>query len=70
MFQADDNSKQSWNTHDHSRTAIYKSMTSANGGNYAGQYPCDDCDGWVDNLEPTLLIPTMVGVKCFLREAM
>ena len=25
-------------------------MTSANGGNYAGQYPCD---GWVDNLEPT-----------------
>ena len=27
------------------------SMTSANGGIYAGQYPCD---GWVDNLEPTV----------------
>ena len=25
-------------------------MTSANGGTYAGQYPCD---GWVENLEPT-----------------
>ena len=25
-------------------------MTSANGGTYAGRYPCD---GWVDNLEPT-----------------
>ena len=25
-------------------------MTSANGGTYAGQYPCD---GWVDDLEPT-----------------
>ena len=25
-------------------------MTSANGGNYAEQYPCD---GWIDNLEPT-----------------
>ena len=24
----------------------YKSMSSANGGNYAGQYPCN---GWVDN---------------------
>ena len=28
-------------------------MTSANGGTYTGQYPCD---GWVDNLEPTLLV--------------
>ena len=28
-------------------------MTSANGGTYAGQYPCD---GRVDNLKPTLLI--------------
>ena len=28
-------------------------MTSANGGTYARQYPCD---GWVDNLEPTLLV--------------
>ena len=28
-------------------------MTSANGGNYTGQYPCDR---WVDNLEPKLLI--------------
>ena len=28
-------------------------MTSANGATYAGQYPCD---GWVDNLEPTVLI--------------
>ena len=28
-------------------------MTSANCGNYAGQYPCD---GWVDNLELTLVI--------------
>ena len=27
------------------------SMTSANGGIYAGRYPCD---GWVDNLEPTV----------------
>ena len=25
-------------------------MTSANGGNYTGQYPSD---GWIDNLEPT-----------------
>ena len=35
-----------------SRTMVYKSMISANGGNYAGQYPCD---GWVDtyNLETT-----------------
>ena len=28
-------------------------MTSANGETYAGQYPCD---GWVDSLEPTLLM--------------
>ena len=28
-------------------------MTSANGGTYTGQY---QCDGWVDNLEPTLFI--------------
>ena len=30
-----------------------------NGWTYAGQYPCD---GWVDNPEPTLLLP----VICFL----
>ena len=34
-------------------------MTSANGGTYARQYPCG---GWVDNLEPTLLIT----IFCFL----
>ena len=34
-------------------------MTSANGGNYARQYPRD---GWVDNLEPTPLVTTI----CFL----
>ena len=34
-------------------------MTSANGGNYTGQYRCD---GWVDNLKLTLLT-TLV---CFL----
>ena len=38
MFLADDSSKQSWNSHDHSRTIRYKSMTSANGGTYAGRY--------------------------------
>ena len=27
-------------------------MTSANDEAYGGQYPCD---GWVDNVEPTLL---------------
>ena len=32
-------------------------MTSANGGTYAGQYPCD---GWVDSLEPTLLITVIL----------
>ena len=31
------------------------STTSANGGTYAGQYPCD---GWVENLEPTLITIT------------
>ena len=46
-------------THDHSRKVISKSMTSANGGNYAGQY---SSDGWVDNLEPTLLLI----ILCFL----
>ena len=40
-------------THDHSRKVISKSMTSANGGNYAGQY---SSDGWVDNLEPTFIL--------------
>ena len=42
-------------------------MTSANGGNYAGQYPCD---GWVDNLEPTpsigripKLVPSSIDSK-------
>ena len=30
-------------------------MTSASGGTYAVQNPWD---GWVDNLEPTLWIPT------------
>ena len=34
-------------------------MTSANGGTYGGQYPCDD---WVDNLETTLSIT----ITCFL----
>ena len=38
-----------------------KSMTSANGRMYAGQYPFD---GWVDNLESTLLI----AANCFLTE--
>ena len=36
-------------------------MTLVNGGTYAGQYPCD---GWVDNLEPTLLMT----VFCFLTQ--
>ena len=39
--------------HEHSRTIRTKSMISANGGTYAGPYPCD---GWVDKLKPTLLI--------------
>ena len=39
---------------------IYVSMTSANGGTYAGQYPCDD-DGCVDNLESTTLLVTFLG---------
>ena len=34
-------------------------MTLVNGGTYAGHYPCD---GWVDNLEPTVLIMTVI---CF-----
>ena len=38
-------------------------MTSANGGNYAGQYLCD---GWVNNLESTLLIRVFVPIICFL----
>ena len=46
-------------THDHSRTIRYKSITSANGGTYAGQYPCN---GWVDNLKSTRLITNI----CFL----
>ena len=40
IYLADDNSKCSWNTLDRSRTIRCKSMTSANGGTYAGQYPC------------------------------
>ena len=40
----------------------YKSMTSANGGTYSGEYPCD---GWADNLEPTLL----KNIICFLIQA-
>ena len=39
-------------------------MIPANGGTYAGQYPCD---GWIDNLEPTLLLVTYV--LCFLIHA-
>ena len=39
----------------------HKSMTSANDGAYAGQYPCDD---WVDNLETTLL--SLITILCFL----
>lgn len=34
-------------------------MTSANDVTYAGQHPCD---GWVDNVEPTLFMT----VTCFL----
>ena len=41
-----------------SRIIKYKSTTSANGGNCAGQYPCDR---WVDNLGPTL----WVRIICF-----
>ena len=41
-------------------TTRYKSMSSANGGTYARQYPCD---GWVDNLEPTLLLIIWAMVK-------
>ena len=37
----------------------YKSMTSANNGNYEGQHPCD---GWVNYLEPTPWIP----IICFM----
>ena len=29
------------------------STTSANGGTYAGQYPCD---GWVENLKPAIIV--------------
>ena len=36
-------------------------MTSANGGTYAGQYPCD---GWVDNLESTLF----ATIICFRNQ--
>ena len=43
-----------------SRTIRYKSMTSANGGTYAEKYPCD---GWVDNLEPTLLLPVFFLIQ-------
>ena len=52
-FFVDNNSKQFWSTNNHSRTIRYKYMTSVSGGTYAGQY---QCDGWVDNLEPTLFI--------------
>ena len=51
LLKVDDSSDQSWNTHKCSGTIRYKSMTSANGRTYAGHYPCD---GWVDNLEPTI----------------
>ena len=52
MLYADDDSKYSRNRHEYCRRRRYMSMTPANGGTYAGQYPCD---GWVDNLETTLL---------------
>ena len=64
---ADDNSKESWNTHEYNRTIRNESMTSANGAMRAGQYPCD---GGVDNLEPTLL-KTIICFGCrdiFRRE--
>ena len=35
-------------------------MTSANGEIYGGHYPCD---GWVENLEPTL----SMTVICLIR---
>ena len=50
ICEAGDNGKVSWNTHEHSRTLRYKSMTSMYGGTYAGQCPRL---GWVDMLEPT-----------------
>ena len=53
MLYADDDSKYSRNRHEYCRRRRYMSMTPANGGTYAGQYPCD---GWVDSLEPTLLM--------------
>ena len=52
MLYADDDSKYSRNRHEYCRRRRYMSMTPSNGGTYAGQYPCD---GWVDNLETTLL---------------
>ena len=53
MLYADDDSKYSRNRHEYCRRRRYMSMTPANGGTYAGQYPCD---GWVDNLEPTAVV--------------
>ena len=52
FFWDEDNSKEPWNAHKHSRTIGYISMTSASSCIYAEQY---HFDGWVDNLEPTLI---------------
>ena len=49
-YEADNNFKWCWNTHDNSRTMRYRDMTSANGRTSAGQYPCDSL---VDNPKPT-----------------
>ena len=48
--------------HDHTRKIIYKSKISTNGWTYAGQYLCD---GWVHNLEVTLLLLTLLPIPCF-----
>ena len=37
-------------------------MTSSNGGTYAGRYRCD---GWVHNLEVTLLLLILLSILCF-----
>lgn len=53
-YEADGNGKQSWNTHGHSsRTARHTSITSSNGGTYAGQ---DLRSGWGGNLELTMTL--------------
>lgn len=41
-------------TNDHKSSTRFKSMPSSNGGNYGGPY---SCDGRVDKLESTQLIP-------------